>query len=24
FMGDATLQNAGSISFGLKPTPGYL
>ncbi len=24
FMGDATLQNAGSISFGLDPTPGYL
>ena len=24
FMGDATLQNAGSVSFGLKPTPGYL
>ncbi|QOW46678.1 MULTISPECIES: acyl-CoA dehydrogenase family protein [Acinetobacter] len=24
FMGDATLLNAGSISFGLKPTPGYL
>ena len=24
FMGDATLQNAGAISFGLNPTPGYL
>jgi alkylation response protein AidB-like acyl-CoA dehydrogenase len=24
FMGDATLQNAGSIRFGLKPSPGYL
>lgn len=24
FMGDATLQNAGLISFGLKPAPGYL
>lgn len=24
FMGDATLQNAGAMSFGLKPTPGYL
>lgn len=24
FMGDATLMNAGSISFGLAPTPGYL
>lgn len=24
FMGDATLLNAGSISFGLPPTPGYL
>lgn len=24
FMGDATLQNAAAISFGLKPTPGYL
>ncbi|MEL4528923.1 hypothetical protein AAFZ39_14940, partial [Acinetobacter baumannii] len=23
-MGDATLQNAGLVSFGLKPTPGYL
>lgn len=24
FMGDATLQNAGAVSFGLQPTPGYL
>lgn len=24
FMGDATLQNAGLVSFGLKPAPGYL
>ena len=24
FMGDATLQNAGAMSFGLNPTPGYL
>lgn len=24
FMGDATLQNAGLVSFGMKPTPGYL
>ena len=24
FMGDVTLQNAGLVSFGLKPTPGYL
>lgn len=24
FMGDATLQNAGAMSFGLAPTPGYL
>lgn len=24
FMGDATLQNAAAISFGLNPTPGYL
>lgn len=24
FMGDATLQNAGLVSFGLKPSPGYL
>ncbi|MGO3385384.1 MAG: acyl-CoA dehydrogenase family protein [Acinetobacter guillouiae] len=24
FMGDATLLNAGAMSFGLKPTPGYL
>lgn len=24
FMGDATLLNAGSVSFGLPPTPGYL
>ena len=24
FMGDATLLNAGAISFGLEPTPGYL
>lgn len=24
FMGDATLQNAGAVSFGLNPTPGYL
>ena len=24
FMGDATLQNAGLVSFGMKPAPGYL
>lgn len=24
FMGDNTLQNAGAMSFGLNPTPGYL
>ncbi|GAA5016349.1 acyl-CoA dehydrogenase family protein [Acinetobacter puyangensis] len=24
FMGDATLLNAGAMSFGLEPTPGYL
>ena len=24
FMGDATLQNSGAMSFGLNPTPGYL
>lgn len=24
FMGDATLQNAGLVSFGIKPAPGYL
>ncbi|WP_376744297.1 acyl-CoA dehydrogenase family protein [Acinetobacter sp.] len=24
FMGDATLQNAALVSFGMKPTPGYL
>lgn len=23
FMGDASLQNAGAVSFGLNPTPGY-
>jgi hypothetical protein len=24
FMGDASLLNAGAMSFGLDPTPGYL